>query len=102
MYLFECPNMVFDEKRLIKKRREIEMRNIRTITYISVALLIVSMLTIGAVSAGNGKMLNNGDGDGICNGDCLNDGVCPYDGECINVGVCEPRDYDGARAHHNF
>jgi len=84
------------------------MKSIRTVAYVSVALLIVSMLAIGTVSAGNGKMFNNGDGDGICDGDCLNDGVCPYegdclhDGECVNAGDCMPSDYKGERAHHNF
>ncbi len=68
------------------------MRTIRTIAYISVALLIVSMLAIGAVSAkagGNGeKMANNGN----CMGDCDRDRIC--DGECINTGVCDPKAYD--------
>ncbi len=106
MYLFEYPNMAIDEKHLIKNKGEMEMRTIRTIAYISVALLIVSMLAIGAVSAkagGNGeKMWNNG--DGICDGNCLNDGVCPYNGKCVNAGDCTPNDYkyDGKRAHHNF
>lgn len=79
------------------------MRNIRTIACVSVALLIVSMLAIGAVSAkagegGNGKMLKN-NGDCICDGECLNagvcpyDGDCPYDGECISSGDCIPNNY---------
>lgn len=72
------------------------MRNIRTIAYVSVALLIVSMLAIGAVSAkagegGNGgKMGNNGNCIGI--GDCDRDRIC--DGECINTGVCKPKSHE--------
>lgn len=77
------------------------MRSIRTIAYVSIAVLVVSMLAIGAVSAkadGNGKMLKN-DGDCICDGDCLNagtcpyDGDCPYDGQCVNTD-CQLNDYD--------
>ncbi len=76
-----------------------ELRTIRTITYISVALLIVSMLAIGAVSAkagegGNGgKMANNGN----CIEDCDLDRIC--DGECINTGVCDPKAYN---YEHNY
>lgn len=98
MYLFEYRNMTIDEKRLIKNKGEMKMRTIRTIAYISVALLIVSMLAIGAVSAkagdGNGgKMANNGN----CIGDCDRDRVC--DGECINTGVCEPKAHN---YEHNY
>ena len=98
MYLFEYPNMAIDEKHLIKNKGEMEMRTIRTIAYISVALLIVSMLAIGAVSAragdGNGgKMANNGN----CMGDCDRDRIC--DGECTNTGVCDPK---ACNYEHNY
>lgn len=75
------------------------MKSIRTVAYVSIALLIVSMLVIGAVSAkagegGNGqKMVNNGN----CIRDCDRDRVC--DGECINTGVCVPKTHN---YEHNY
>jgi hypothetical protein len=72
------------------------MRTIQKIAYVSVALLIVSMLVLGTVSAkageaGNGKTLNN-NGDCICDGVCPNNGDCPNGGQCVNTVVCDPKD----------
>ncbi|WP_321417342.1 hypothetical protein [uncultured Methanomethylovorans sp.] len=80
------------------------MRTIQKIAYASVALLVVSMLLVGAVSAkagegGNGKMLNN-NGDCICDGVCPYTGDCPNDGQCINTGVCVPKDKDNSYLHN--
>ncbi|WP_321418442.1 hypothetical protein [uncultured Methanomethylovorans sp.] len=79
------------------------MKNIRKIAYVSIAVLVVSILAIGAVSAkaeeGNGKMFKNNE-DCICIGDCFNTEVCPYDGnclhdgQCVNAKECIPKDYD--------
>jgi hypothetical protein len=81
------------------------MRTIQKIAYVSVALLIVSMLVLGTVSAkageaGNGKTLNN-NGDCICDGVCPNNGDCPNGGQCVNTVVCDPKD-NSYYHHYNY
>ena len=61
------------------------MKGIRTIAYISVALLLVSMLAVGAVSAkagdGGNKNMFKYDGECPCEGDCPCDGCNDYNHE---------------------
>ena len=74
------------------------MSTIRTIAYISIALLIVGMLAMGAVSAKagsgeNGEKANNG----ICDRDRIRDRTC--DSEFMSSEPFEPKDHSYKNYH---